>query len=573
MAPSFLFASDIYVKSIGTRSIADALQQARVMRCTQGATDITIHLSPGYYPIDESLFLRPEDSNTHIVADGGEVVISGGVQVKGWHREGKFYVTDVPDFNGRPLDFRQMWVNGQKAVRARDVDDFEKMYRILNVDSKREVIWVPTAAVKKIVKSPYAEMVLHEMWCVSDLRIKSIDVHGDSAAVSFHQPESRIEFSHPWPRPMVTTDGHNSAFYLTNAFELLDSPGEWYHDIRTGKLYYYPRKGENMSKASVIVPAVETLVRIEGTPDRPVSNVTFKGIIFAYATWMRPSLQGHVPLQAGMYMTDAYKLKPKMARPNGDHLLDNQGWIGRPASAVSVYAATDINFSQCSFEHLGSTGVDYSDYTKGGNVDHCTFRDIAGNGIVAGSFAPAGLEVHLPYGPADRRAICTGLHITNNLVTDVTNEDWGCVGICAGYVRDIAICHNEVSEVSYTGINLGWGWTQSPNAMSNNLVQGNLIYHYAMHMYDTAGIYTLGAQPHTYVEENVVRDIYSPGYAHDPNHWFYLYTDEGSSYITVRNNWTPTDKYLKNANGPGNTWENNGSMVSDTIYSQAGIIK
>ena len=106
--------------------------------------------------------------------------------------------------------------------------------------------------------------------------------------------------------------------------------------------------------------------------------------------------------------------------------------------------------------------------------------------------------------------------------------------------------------------------------MANNLVKGNLIHHYARHMYDTAGIYTLGSQPHTFVEENVVRDIYVPGYVHDPNHWFYLYTDEGSSYITVRNNWTPAEKYLKNANGPGNTWLNNGPEVADSIKAAAG---
>ncbi len=51
-----------------------------------------------------------------------------------------------------------------------------------------------------------------------------VEVQGDSAAVRFHQPESRIQFEHPWPRPMVTTDGHNSAFYLTNARELQDVP-------------------------------------------------------------------------------------------------------------------------------------------------------------------------------------------------------------------------------------------------------------------------------------------------------------------------------------------------------------
>ena len=83
----------------------------------------------------------------------------------------------------------------------------------------------------------------------------------------------------------------------------------------------------------------------------------------------------------------------------------------------------------------------------------------------------------------------------------------------------------------------------------------------------------MGAQPHSLIKGNVVRDIYTPSYVHDPEHWFYLYTDEGSSGITVRNNWTPAEKYLKNANGPGNTWENNGPAVADSIKANAGIRK
>jgi hypothetical protein len=189
---------------------------------------------------------------------------------------------------------------------------------------------------------------------------------------------------------------------------------------------------------------------------------------------------------------------------------------------------------------------------------------------VAGSFSPAAWETHQPYRPYDRRVVCDGQTVKNSLFTDVTNEDWGCVAICAGYVSNINIEHNEICEVSYTGISLGWGWTQSVNCMYNNTVHANLIYHYAKHMYDTAGIYTLGAQPKTFVTENVVHSIYSPGYAHDPHHWFYLYTDEGSSFITVKDNWTEGEKFLKNANGPGNVWENNGPMVNDSIKLRAG---
>lgn len=546
------------------------MQQAREARRLDKATDICLRLEAGTYNLNQPIIIRPEDNGTRIVADGN-AVISGGVKISGWKKEGKYYVASVPDFNGRPLEFRQMWVNGKKAVRARDVEDFEDMFRIRNIDKAKETLYVPAEAVKKIMNAQYAEMVLHEMWCVANLRIKDIKIQGDSAVVTFHQPESHVHFMHPWPSPMVTTDGHNSPFYLTNAKELLDTEGEWYLDARASKLYYIPRKGENMKSAEVIVPAVETLLKVEGTPDNPVKDVTFEGVTFSHATWMRPSVSGHAPLQAGMYMIEAYKLRPKMNRPNGDHKLDNQGWVGRPAAAVSLNCAENVSFSKCTFEHNASTGLDYHLYIKGGSVDRCTFSDIGGNGILAGSFGPEGHEAHLPYDPADGRIICTGLNITNNLITDVTNEDWGCVGIGAGFVKDIKICNNEISDVSYTGISMGWGWNQQVCSMSNNLVSGNLIHHYAKHMYDTAGIYTLGAQPHSFIEGNVVRDIYTPSYVHDPNHWFYLYTDEGSSYITVRNNWTPAEKYLKNANGPGNTWENNGPNVADSIKAAAGI--
>lgn len=565
------YATDLLVKP-GAYSIEKALQQAREERRLNNATDICLRLQEGVYQLNQPITIRPEDNGTRIVADG-KVTISGGVSISGWKKEGKCYVADVPDFNGRPLEFRQLWVNGKKAVRARDVDDFEQMFRIRSVDKANETIYVPAKAVKKIINAKYPEMVLHEMWCIANLRIKNIKIQGDSAAVTFHQPESHVHFMHPWPSPMVTTDGHNSAFYLTNAKELLDSEGEWYLDARASKLYYIPRKGEDMGSAEVIAPAVETLVQVAGTPDEPVKDVTFEGITFSYATWMRPSVSGHAPLQAGMYMTEAYKLRPKMDRPNGDHKLDNQGWVGRPAAAVSLNCAENVSFTKCTFEHNASTGLDYHLYIKGGTVDHCTFRDIGGNGILAGGFSPEGFEAHKPYDPTDRRIICTGLNITNNLITDVTNEDWGCVGIGAGFVRDIRICNNEISDVSYTGISVGWGWNQQPCSMANNLISGNLIYNYAKHMYDTAGIYTLGAQPHSLIEGNVVRDIYTPSYVHDPEHWFYLYTDEGSSGITVRNNWTPAEKYLKNANGPGNTWENNGPAVADSIKANAGIRK
>ena len=593
----WLLAGEIWISpkgsdfNDGTRqspkaTLTSALRQAREWRRTEDNRiqgGITIYMEGGTYAFHEPVFIRPEDSGTKesptIIRSVGDekVILSGGISIKGWKKQGKVWVADVPAFNGRPLDFRQLWVNGKKAVRARDVEDFEKMNRICSVDEKNEILYVPAVSIRRLIdnkgnlKAKYAEMVLHQMWCVANLRIRSVEVQGDSAAIRFHQPESRIQFEHPWPRPMVTTDGHNSAFYLTNARELQDVPGEWYHDIDARKVYYYPREGEKMQEAEVIVPAVETLVRVEGTLDRPVCHIRFEKITFSYTTWMRPSEKGHVPLQAGMYLTDGYRIDPKMQRNYLNHPLDNQGWLGRPAAAVRVVAAKQIDFERCRFEHLGSTGLDYEEAVQGGVVRGCLFRDIAGNGLLVGSFSPAAHETHLPYDPADRREVCTQQHINNCYFTEIGNEDWGCLAIAAGYVGDVNIEHNEISEVPYSGISLGWGWTQTVNCMRNNRVHANLIHHYAKHMYDVAGIYTLGSQPKSYVTENCVHSIYKPGYVHDPNHWFYLYTDEGSSFITVRDNWTEGEKYLQNANGPGNVWENNGPKVDNDVRERAGL--
>ena len=593
----WLLAGEIWISpkgsdfNDGTRqspkaTLTSALRQAREWRRTEDNRiqgGITIYMEGGTYAFHEPVFIRPEDSGTKesptIIRSVGDekVILSGGISINGWKKQGKVWVADVPAFNGRPLDFRQLWVNGKKAVRARDVEDFEKMNRICSVDEKNEILYVPAVSIRRLIdnkgnlKAKYAEMVLHQMWCVANLRIRSVEVQGDSAAIRFHQPESRIQFEHPWPRPMVTTDGHNSAFYLTNARELQDVPGEWYHDIDARKIYYYPREGEKMQEAKVIVPAVETLVRVEGTVDRPVCHIRFEKITFSYTTWMRPSEKGHVPLQAGMYLTDGYLIEPKMQRDYLNHPLDNQGWLGRPAAAVRVVAARQIDFERCRFEHLGSTGLDYEEAVQGGVVRGCLFRDIAGNGLLVGSFSPAAHETHLPYDPADRREVCTQQQINNCYFTEIGNEDWGCLAIAAGYVGDVNIEHNEISEVPYSGISLGWGWTQTVNCMRNNRVHANLIHHYAKHMYDVAGIYTLGSQPKSYVTENCVHSIYKPGYVHDSNHWFYLYTDEGSSFITVRDNWTEGEKYLQNANGPGNVWENNGPKVDSVIRERAGL--
>lgn len=558
-----LFASDVFTTP--ERPLYEAIKEAREMHRLGDTSLISIHLAAGDYLLEKSLTLRPEDSHIRLIGEkddsyGGKTRIHGGIQLKGWRKQGKYMVCNVPEFHGRPLEFRQLYINGMKATRAKDVREWDDMATVLSQDRENKVLYVQsTPALRTLAKQgvDHAEMILHEMWCVSVLRISSLELTGDSVAVRFHQPEADIQFSHPWPSPLChdRPKGWNaSPFYLTNHLALLDEPGEWYLDRRNQKLYYYPQPGENITEA--VVPVTETLVKIEGTLDRPATDITFEDIAFSYSTWLAPSIQGWVPLQAGMALTEAYQYKQPMERIN-NHPLDNQGWLQRPAAAVHIRGGQDIGFKGCEFSSLGSTGLDYEWGTQGGTVAHCLFQEIAGNGILAGSFSPSGLETHIAYNPADKREVVTGLKIEHNIIRNAGTEDWGTHGIAAGYVASTSICHNRIEEVPYTAISLGWGWNANISCMHDNKVHHNTINRYAKHMYDCAGIYTLGNQPGTEIFENNISDIYKPKYVHDPNHWFWLYTDEGSSNIYVHDNHCPSDKFLQNANGPCNVWENN----------------
>jgi hypothetical protein len=316
-------AADIWVAPTGSdrnagtadkplATVAAALRQVRDLRRLHDPsveTGAHIWVHGGEYRLSEPLFLRPEDAGTAnsptIIegAPGEQPVLSGGVAVTGWHKvaakvpglptaaQSQVWVAAAPLLGGRALDFRQLWVNGRKATRARTPDN-DNLPRLLTWDTDKRETTVPAAALGGVERSGQLEMVLHQMWAVNVLRVKTLAVQGDKARVTFQEPESRIQFEHPWPRPIINGKNGSSAFYLTNAIELLDQPGEWFYDAPHGQVYYWPRAGENLATAQVIVPALETVVRVAGTLDQPMSYVQFKGLTFAYTTWLRPSVPG-----------------------------------------------------------------------------------------------------------------------------------------------------------------------------------------------------------------------------------------------------------------------------------------
>ena len=598
-----LFAGEIYVslqgndKNPGTKeapfnTLNRAIKQAREWRRLnrpEVAGGIYIRLEEGVYAQRNSLFLRPEDSGTPdsptviCAVDGAHPVISGGVAVTGWKRgcnhpaipeklKQKIWSVEAPLIGNRRVETRQMWVNGHKVQRAAQFPD-GGLERMIDFNPEEQTITIPVSQSvnpKRLQNAGQLEMIVHQRWAIAILRVKSIDVKDGQAVVRFHEPESHLEFAHPWPQPVIGGEKGNSSFCLTNALELLDQPGEWFQEYPSGTIYYYPQASENMETAEVIIPTLETLVTIDGTLSRPVKHIQFNGITFEHTSWMRPSYQGHVTLQGGFPLLDAYKLQEPGLPEKAE--LENQAWITRPETAIRVKGAEHIDFKHCTFRHLSSTGLDYEWAVTASSVEDCQFTDIGGTALLVGAFPDGGLETHIPFIPADVRELCSHITIRNNFISNVTNEDWGCVGIGAGYVRNMDISHNEVCHLNYSGICVGWGWTSLESGMCNNRIEANYVHHFARRLYDAGGLYTLSNQPGSVMRNNRIEHLIEAPYATN-DRAFYIYLDEATDGYTMENNWCPAERFDSNRPGKKNVWKNNGPQVADSIKYKAGRIK
>ena len=598
-----LFAGEIYVslqgndKNSGTKeapfyTLNRAIKQAREWRRLnrpEVAGGIYIRLEEGVYAQRNSLFLRPEDSGTPdsptviCAVDGAHPVISGGVAVTGWKRgcnhpaipeklKQKIWSAEAPLIGNRRVETRQMWVNGHKVQRAAQFPD-GGLERMIDFNPEEQTITIPVSQSvnpKRLQNAGQLEMIVHQRWAIAILRVKSIDAKDGQAVVRFHEPESHLEFAHPWPQPVIGGEKGNSSFCLTNALELLDQPGEWFQEYPSGTIYYYPQASENMETAEVIIPTLETLVTIDGTLSRPVKHIQFNGITFAHTSWMRPSFQGHVTLQGGFPLLDAYKLQEPGLPEKAE--LENQAWITRPETAIRVKGAEHIDFKHCTFRHLSSTGLDYEWAVTASSVEDCQFTDIGGTALLVGAFPDGGFETHVPFIPADVRELCSHITIRNNFISNVTNEDWGCVGIGAGYVRNMDISHNEVCHLNYSGICVGWGWTSLESGMCNNRIEANYVHHFARRLYDAGGLYTLSNQPGSVMRNDRIEHLIEAPYATN-DRAFYIYLDEATDGYTMENNWCPTERFDSNRPGKKNVWKNNGPQVADSIKYKAGRIK
>jgi hypothetical protein len=481
--------------------------------------DITVYLRGGAYFISKTIEFNTRDSGTsgHPIIycnyPGETPVISGGKFINGWtlfDAKKNIYKASNVTFN-----FRQLYVNGVKAIRARTPNP-GNFFRTTGADIDHKNIQIEASKISNWGNFTKVEMHINTCWADNVVRLQSSSISDSTAFLYLQQPDQTIFVR--WWMPVTA----NRCYFFENAYEFIDTAGEWYLNQSTNTLYYKSRPEEDMATASVIAPYVETLVKIMGDSlGRPTHDIWMQGITFAHSTYLRASDSGYCVSQAGMY---------NLPTTNADW-----GYGGRPASAVYIACAHNLRFERNVFTQLAATGLDFNYGTRDDLIIGNTFSDIGGNGILDAKFFQDGNTWDAqPYNPVDSREICVNDSIISNSISNVSMEIYGASAIACGYPQSICIEHNEVCYCNYTGISVGWGWTSESNSMRNNNINYNNIHHVLQILCDGGAIYTLSKQPNSKLSYNYVHDFQRSQWADYGISSIYL--DEQTSGYTVSNN-------------------------------------
>lgn len=567
--------------------------QQKVREGAAGGT-VTVLVGDGTYRLDAPLKFDDRDGGaartvTWQAAPGAHPVFSGARKVSAWALSdpaNNVYAAKV----GTGFDTRQLYVDGVIAPRAQIAVPRDKIALTATGFTVKDAALAST--LQKVATPKRVELEAKLSFTDRFAPVESVS----GTTVTMRQPSWN---NNTYGYDTLQSPFAGPAFTLQNAREFLSAERQWFLDTVAGVLYYKPAAGQSMAKADVELPRLESLVQVSGTLAKPVRNLNFTGLTFTGTSWLGPSSTGFASQQTGGYLADAQPARPadaftscavgcpgfEAARPN---------WSMMPG-AVQVSAATGVTFTGNTFTNLGSqalgigndanahasgVGLAAQDITVTGN----TFAQNAAGGIVVGGIRK---DAHHPADPA---MTVKDITITNNSVHDngIVHRDMA--GIFSTYVDGITIAHNEVFDLPYSGITVGYGWGMwdqggspnyrargtydfgtppypTPTTARNTRIEANYLHDVITEMTDGACIYTLGAMPGSVLDGNFCRDSLAPKAAYS----FGLYFDEGSRFWTARNNVFVRTRQALHANANAPAGYTTGNLTVDSTYASANV--
>ncbi|NLH15917.1 MAG: right-handed parallel beta-helix repeat-containing protein [Phycisphaerae bacterium] len=287
-ASAFVFGADGGVIVVAPGTAIAALDAG--IEAAQKVGAKLIEIEPGEYFVEQTISLDSKDNGLTIHSqEAGKAILNGGKKITGWQKDGEnFYSATLPEVKEGKWDFRMLVVNGRMASRSR----WPKTGRLTH-ESRFDVPWMSTTGGGWQRKPTHEEL--------TTMKFKAADI-----GAGFEPKNAEITVYHMWDESMVgvasidratsmitfsSEMGHPAGAFGVNEYvvwnvrEGMNEPGQWYLDRAAGKVVYWPLAGEDMSKATVYAPTVETIVKVNGAKD-----VTIRGLAFSVT---------NTPLKAG----------------------------------------------------------------------------------------------------------------------------------------------------------------------------------------------------------------------------------------------------------------------------------
>jgi uncharacterized lipoprotein YddW (UPF0748 family) len=489
----------------------DAVRALR-LHTPQLQDTVRVFLHAGTYSLAQPLVLTPEDGGTrqsptlYAAVPGEHAIVSGGRIINGWKETTstgrRMLQASLPSSVLSQPTLEQLWVNGSRRPPARmpnsgyfEVDSVPGVTEKTDWMDGQTGITLRKGTLPPSTDVTGAEAVVMNRWVESHLPVASYDTS-----------RNLLRFAR---RSVFRLEKHDP-FYLIHVRSGFDTTGEWFHDTRTGVLFYLPAADESPKSITAVIALRTQLLLVKGdsASHRYVDYLLFRGIEFSHTEWHFPTGKE----------TDSR---------NGDAGGFVQAATGVPA-AIECQWMRNSTFEKCVISHVGTYGLALGEGCRNNRFAECDVFDLGGGGV----------KVGLKTLSSDSLTFTSHNAFLDNHVHDGGLIFHSAIGIWVGQSPRNRFIHNHLHDFYYSGFSIGWTWGYGPANAAGNLVEMNHVHHIGVLsnddgpiLSDLGGIYTLGNHRGTIIRRNVFHDIGARVYG-----GWGIYFDEGTTGCVAEDN-------------------------------------